>query len=303
MTQSKQGRPGSTRSAQSRRDFLRAASTLTGGLALLLLSRCKPAATGERPDIQDPTPTSPPPAPATEGAAPEMAAPETTTPETASPTAPAAAAQTTPELMMNENREGWYIRYIKAIPPVDVQTWTLSVDGLVDNPKTLNFEAIKAFPEVVQRSRMKCVEGWSVAAEWQGFHPQALVDLVQPKDEAAWVHFQCADDYYESLHLRELLMDRVLFAYGANSELLAPEYGAPLRLIVPAKYGYKGPKAITRISFSGEPLKGFWSKMGPYTEEGDIVAGVDYALDLDTYQVFDDMGELFYEEGLESEAN
>jgi DMSO/TMAO reductase YedYZ molybdopterin-dependent catalytic subunit len=203
--------------------------------------------------------------------------------------------------MMNENREGWYIRYIQAIEPVDPQTWRLSVDGLVDNPRQLSFDDIRELPQITQKSRMKCVEGWSVAAEWMGFRPQALVDLVRPKAEATWVHFHCADDYYESLGMSELMMDRVLFAYGANGALLEPEYGLPLRLIVPFKYGYKGPKAITRISFADEQLRGFWPTMGPYTDDGQIVAGVDRALDLGTYRVFDDMGEIFYEEGLESE--
>jgi DMSO/TMAO reductase YedYZ molybdopterin-dependent catalytic subunit len=287
MSDTQQGRDRLARHALSRRDFLRTAGTVTGSLALLLVSRC----------------ASPPEEEATAPPSQELAGSTPAPTTTAPPELPSATPASTPELMMNENREGWYIRYIKAIPPVDVASWSLSVDGMVGNAQTLDFQDIQALPAVTQRSRMKCVEGWSVAAEWQGFRPQALVDLVQPHDEAAWVHFQCADDYYESLHLREFLMDRVLFAYGANGERLAPEYGFPLRLIVPFKYGYKGPKAIQRVTFSNEPLEGFWPKMGPYTAEGDIVAGVDYALDLDTYQVFDDMGELFYEEGLESQHN
>ena len=287
MAKTPQSRDNPDRQPLSRRDFLRAAGAVTGSLTLLLLSRCRSSSGDDKASsTREPAPTATP-----RGPTPEIQA------------LPSAIPAATPEIMMNENREGWYIRYVKAIPPVDAQTWSLSVDGLVHDAQTLNFPEIQALPAVTQRSRMKCVEGWSVAAEWQGFRPQALVERVKPRDEATWVHFRCADDYYESLHLRELLMDRVLFAYGANGAPLAPEYGFPLRLIVPFKYGYKGAKAITRITFSDEPLRGYWPTMGPYTAEGDIVAGVDYALDLDTYQVFDDMGELFYEEGLESQHN
>jgi DMSO/TMAO reductase YedYZ molybdopterin-dependent catalytic subunit len=202
---------------------------------------------------------------------------------------------------MSENREGFYIRFINTFEPVDVDAWRLSVGGMVDNSRQMRYEDILQLPTASQASRMKCVEGWSAAAKWTGFRPQALIDVVKPQPDASWVHFHCEDGYYESIELNELLADRVLFVHGMNDGPLPPEYGAPLRLIVPFKYGYKGPKTINRITFSNVELRGFWPTMGRYTADGHILAGVDRALDLGTHRIFDKMGEIFYEEGLESQ--
>lgn len=205
----------------------------------------------------------------------------------------------TPKVLSNENRPGFYIRYYKPFDAEDRGEWRLDVEGLVENPLSLTYEDIQALPAVSQKSRMKCVEGWSAAAKWTGFTMETLLDEVGARPEATWVHFHCADDYYESLSVEELLEDRVLFVYGMNDELLADEYGAPLRLIVPRLYGYKGAKAITRLVFADEELKGFWPTVGPYTTHGRIAAGSDYALDLDDRRDHP-AGEVIYEDGLES---
>ena len=290
----------------SRRDFLRIASAAAGSAALAALAGCMPntrqetasepateIAPTETPPAPDPSPSpTPTPVPPT----PTEAVPIT-------PTPPVSQIDETSGLLGNENRPGFYIRYYKLFEPVDVEAWTLPIEGLVEQPQKLDFDEMLSLPKMDQTSRMKCVEGWSVAAVWEGFAPQVLVDLVGPKPEATWVHFHSADDYYESVELPELLMDRVIFAYGMNGALLTPEHGSPLRLIIPFKYAYKGPKVITRIVFANQPLRGLWPTLGPYTEDGQIVPGVDWALDLDTYRTFDKMGELFYEEGLESQGS
>ncbi len=257
----------------TRRELLRLGLS---GAALALLSRCVPKSEEVVAPTVEPTsvPVDPTPRP--------------------SPTAGPG-----PRLLRNENRHGFYIRYYQPFAPVDRATWRLQVEGLVARPQSLSFEALQELPSASQKSRMKCVEGWSAAAKWEGFRMAALVDLVDPDPAATWVHFYSADDYYESLPLEELLHERVLFVYKMNDALLLDEYGAPLRLIVPFKYGYKGPKAIVRVVFSDEPLRGFWPSVGPYTMEGDIAPGRDYALDLDADRDHGP-GEVFYPDGLES---
>ncbi len=209
------------------------------------------------------------------------------------------AATAAPKLLGNENRPGFYIRYIKRFAPLDRAAWRLNVTGLVRNPQELSLADLKQLSVMTQRSRMKCVEGWSAAAKWEGFHPQTLIDLVEPQAIAQWVHFRCADGYYESLPLEELLMPRTLFAYRMNDADLLDEYGAPLRLIVPPKYGYKGPKALLSVTFADKELKGYWPTVGPYSTEGDIAPGGDYALDLGDARTHG-RGEVFYPDGLES---
>jgi len=98
----------------------------------------------------------------------------------------------------------------------------------------------------------------------------------KPKEEAKYVHLTCADSYWEVLPLDDLLRPRVLFAYRMDGDFLADEYGSPLRLIVPWKYGYKGAKCITGLSFVSRDLPGYWSSVGPYSMDGDIQPGYDY---------------------------
>ncbi|NIO67575.1 MAG: molybdopterin-dependent oxidoreductase [Anaerolineae bacterium] len=124
---------------------------------------------------------------------------------------------------------------------------------------------------------------------------------MDPLPEAKWLHFYCADDYYESLSLEELLMERVLFVHRMNDQILPDVYGAPLRLMVPFKYGYKSPKAIVRLVFAEEELRGYWPMVGPYSTDGDIQPGSDYPLDLGERRQITG-GEVIYPDGIESKG-
>ncbi|HOU13834.1 MAG TPA: molybdopterin-dependent oxidoreductase [Anaerolineae bacterium] len=260
----------------NRRDFLR---LLAGSAAVGALSRCAPATLSPEPPLST-LPSEPEPT---------LTAAPTSTPKPA------------PRLLDNENRKGFYIRYYTPFESVDPQQWMLEIGGKVHHNKRLSFTEMQKLPLAAQNSRMVCVEGWSSAAKWEGFAPQTLVELVEPQPDATWVHFHSADGYYESLALGEFLMDRILLAYRMNDALLLPEYGAPLRLIVPAKYGYKGPKAITRIVFADEELRGYWPTVGGYSTEGQIWPGPDYALDLGKQRKIPAHGEVFYDDGVEAQ--
>ena len=212
---------------------------------------------------------------------------------------PAPTSAPSREILRNQNVIGFYVRYYKPFEAVDPARWTLAVEGLVKQPQKLTLPDVQSLPLVAQVSRMKCVECWSAAAKWEGFRLPSLLQLVEPQPEAKWVHFYCADDYFESLKIEELREERVLFVHRMNDGPLHDLYGAPLRLIVPYKYGYKGPKAITRLVFATEELPGFWPTAGPYTTDGGIEPGTDRPLDLGGSRRMGG-GEIKYPDGRES---
>lgn len=223
-----------------------------------------------------------------------------TLPAVPSPLPAATVEDTAGKLLRNENVPGFFVRYYRPLEPIDREDWILSVGGLVSQERLMSFQDVLGLPARTQTSRMKCVEGWSAVAEWQGFHLSTLMELVGAQESASWVHFHCADGYYESMSVRELLKDRVLFVTHMNGEILPGAYGAPLRLMVPFLYGYKSAKAITRIEFAGEELVGYWPTVGPYTTHATISAGPDYPLDLEGSRTIEGGGEIFYPDGAES---
>lgn len=196
-------------------------------------------------------------------------------------------------LLDNEDREGFYVRFIKPIKPPDPSKWTLKVGGLCENPRTFNLTSIKKLAKETQVSRMKCVESWSSKAKWGGFRAQALFDIVKPKKEAKYLYFYSADEYYEFIPIEDLLHPRTLFVYEMNDAPLPDIHGGPLRLIIPPKYGYKSVKTILRLDFVAKEGIGYWSKWG-YSKEATIQPGTDHALDLKEYRVNKKPGELEY---------
>lgn len=241
----------------NRRQFVKA--TLVAGAASLL------RACGVR--VQ---PTAPPAALDT---AVPFITPQRTLPPTATPTP-------RPRLLGNENREGFFIRYYRAFPAPDRNAWKLRVEGMVEAPVEFDYPTVLGWPSVAQVTRMKCVECWSAKAKWEGFTYGTLADIVKPSPQATHVRLECYDDYWEIVPISELLAPRVLFVMKMNDELLPDEYGSPLRMILPSKYGYKGAKAVHTLRFQAEDGPGYWSFVGPYTISGDIEPGFDHPLDI-----------------------
>ena len=91
------------------------------------------------------------------------------------------------KILDNEDREGFYIRFIKPVKPLDPSKWTLKVGGLCENPKTFALGDLKKLAKATQVSRMKCVESWSSKAKWGGFRAKTLFDIVKPKKQAKYL--------------------------------------------------------------------------------------------------------------------
>ena len=212
----------------------------------------------------------------------DTAVPFITPQPSAVPTAalPTALPTTRTRLLGNENREGFFIRYYRAFPPPDRNAWRLRVEGMVENPVEFDYQTVLGWPSVAQVTRMKCVECWSAKAKWEGFTYDTLAEIVKPLPQATHVRFDCYDDYWEIVPIGELVAPRVMFAMKMNDELLPDEYGSPMRMILPAKYGYKGAKAVHTLRFQAENGPGYWSYVGPYTISGDIEPGFDHPLDI-----------------------
>jgi sulfoxide reductase catalytic subunit YedY len=158
-------------------------------------------------------------------------------------------------------------------------SWKVEVGGLVRNPKTYDIDdLLNRFTPEERIYRMRCVEGWAMVIPWQGFQLSKLLDEVEPMSSAGYVHFVSLQDpsrmpgqksnlfpwpYEEGLRLDEAQHQLTLLATGLYGKPLAPQNGAPLRLVVPWKYGYKSIKSIVKIELVEKQPRMFWNEISP----------------------------------------
>jgi methionine sulfoxide reductase catalytic subunit len=157
--------------------------------------------------------------------------------------------------------------------------WTVEVGGLVNKPQTYAIEdLLKKFPQEERIYRHRCVEGWSMVIPWTGFPLHKLLAEVEPTSNAKYVRFQSAarpeempglqDTWYtwpyvEGLRLDEAMNDLAILVTGVYGKAALPQNGAPLRLSVPWKYGFKSIKAIVKIDLVAEPPTSLWMAAAP----------------------------------------
>jgi DMSO/TMAO reductase YedYZ molybdopterin-dependent catalytic subunit len=154
--------------------------------------------------------------------------------------------------------------------------YRLVVDGLVAQPASYSLAELRALPGRTQITRHDCVEGWSAIAKWKGARLSAILESVQPKPEARFVVFHCADPmdedgtdfYYESIDFEDALHPQTILAYEMNDAALPIANGAPLRLRVERQLGYKHAKYVMRIELVESFAKiaggngGYWEDQG-----------------------------------------
>lgn len=157
--------------------------------------------------------------------------------------------------------------------------WTVSIEGEVKKPKTINIEDIyKLVPLEERIYRMRCVEGWSMVIPWVGLPLAQLIKWAEPTGNAKYVEFISLADkqqmpgvnlpildwpYTEGLRMDEAMHPLAILAVGLYGEVLPNQNGAPMRLVVPWKYGFKGAKAIVKIRFTEKMPISSWMKAGP----------------------------------------
>ena len=172
--------------------------------------------------------------------------------------------------------------------------WTVTIDGEVKAPLTLDVDALwKRFPLEERTYRMRCVEAWSMVIPWVGFPLGALLRQVEPTSRARFVAFQTLLDpvqlpgqrravldwpYVEGLRIDEATHPLTLLAVGLYGRVLPGQNGAPLRLVVPWKYGFKGVKSIVRITLTERQPPTSWSRLAPreYGFYGNVNPEVDH---------------------------
>ena len=157
--------------------------------------------------------------------------------------------------------------------------WTVEVSGLVNKPKTYDIDDLLTnFTQEERIYRLRCVEAWSMVIPWTGFSLASLLNEVEPTSDAKYVRFETVyrpDEmpgqyspfypwpYQEGLRLDEAMHNLTILATGLYGMPMPNQNGAPIRLVVPWKYGFKSIKAITKIELVAEQPSTLWSAVGP----------------------------------------
>jgi len=169
------------------------------------------------------------------------------------------------------------------------QPWSVAVTGLVAQPKTYDLDdLVRLLPIEERLYRHRCVEAWAMAVPWTGFPLKALIDLVQPLSNAKYVRMISfnkpaeapgmrsqswyAWPYYEGLRLDEAMNELAFLVLGLYGKPLPKQNGAPIRLALPWKYGYKSIKSIVQMEFTDKQPRTFWNDIAPL--EYDFISNV-----------------------------
>lgn len=150
-------------------------------------------------------------------------------------------------------------------PDVDLAKWTLTVEGLVQHPGDYKLQEVQAFPKVVQNTRHVCVEGWDVIGNFGGTRASDFLRAVGADLSAKYLEVTCVDDYYESIDMETILHPQTLLCYEMYGKPLDRGHGAPLRLQMPTKLGYKQAKYLDTIRVTNVlqgGMRGYWEDQG-----------------------------------------
>lgn len=157
--------------------------------------------------------------------------------------------------------------------------WTVSVEGLVQKPQVFDFDNLIKLSVIEERVyRMRCVEGWSMVIPWNGFSLSNLLNKVEPLGTAKYVEFVTLADpkqmpglsssiiawpYLEGLRLDEAMNPLTLLTFGIYGEVLPNQNGAPVRIVIPWKYGFKSAKSIVKIRLTDKEPVTSWHRTAP----------------------------------------
>jgi DMSO/TMAO reductase YedYZ molybdopterin-dependent catalytic subunit len=148
-------------------------------------------------------------------------------------------------------------------PEIDFESWRLEVSGLVKQPGEFTLAQIQALPRVRQNTRHVCVEGWDVIGNFGGTRLSDFLTMVGADRTARFIYVECADDYYESLDMATALQPNSLLCYEMYGQSLMRGHGAPLRLVLPTKIGYKSAKYLTKLEVTNVlRRRGYWEDQG-----------------------------------------
>ncbi|HLY26128.1 MAG TPA: molybdopterin-dependent oxidoreductase [Aggregatilineales bacterium] len=152
-------------------------------------------------------------------------------------------------------------------PQIDSSTWSLKIDGLVDNPTTLDYKAIQQFPTLEDMRCLECIGnpvGGNLVGNvvWKGFPIQEILNLVKVQSKATHLKFEAADGYSDSVALEWVTQPGTMMAYMMNGRPLTVKHGFPIRILMPGLYGQKMPRWITHMEFLDHYYQGYWEQNG-----------------------------------------
>ena len=163
--------------------------------------------------------------------------------------------------------EKWPVLHAGEVPDVDSATWTLTLDGEVEETLTLSYDELRALPATGVTTDIHCVTRWSrFDAGFTGVHWRELARLCRPKPSARFAIAHAEHGFTANVTLSALEDEQALVVYEADGEPLTPEHGGPVRLLIPSTYFWKSAKWLTGIELSAVDKPGFWERYGYHND-------------------------------------
>jgi len=147
-------------------------------------------------------------------------------------------------------------------PDIDLENWTLTIEGMVKKPGSYTLQQITAMPKRVMNTRHCCVEGWSMIPKWGGTPLHGVLESVGADLQAKYLSVQCGDDYYTAYDMPSALHPQTILCYEAYGKPLSLEHGAPVRIVMPTKLGYKSAKWVNKLIVTNDKPGGYWEDQG-----------------------------------------
>jgi DMSO/TMAO reductase YedYZ molybdopterin-dependent catalytic subunit len=145
---------------------------------------------------------------------------------------------------------------------VDADAWRLELSGLIADKRSWSLAQLRNLPQQSQITRHICVEGWSAIGQWSGVPFSVFLKHIGADLRARYVGFKCFDDYSTSIDMATALHPQTIMALDYANSPLPPKYGAPMKLRMPTKLGYKNPKYIAAIFVTNTYPGGYWEDQG-----------------------------------------
>jgi Sulfite oxidase and related enzymes len=171
------------------------------------------------------------------------------------------------------------VRNLEAAQKLQTRPWTVTIDGMVEKEQKVDIDTLlKSMPLEERLYRHRCVEAWAIAVPWTGFPMKALLDYARPMAGAKYVVMETFNDkkmapgqrqvwypwpYLEAITIEEAVNELSMIGTGAYGKVMPKQNGAPLRLVVPWKYGFKQIKSIVRFTFTDKRPRSFWEQIQP----------------------------------------
>jgi DMSO/TMAO reductase YedYZ molybdopterin-dependent catalytic subunit len=165
--------------------------------------------------------------------------------------------------------EKWPVLHHGAVPEVDTAQWAFTISGLVEDVRVLHYEEFSSLPQVQVFSDIHCVTRWSRLNNlWEGVSTGVIRQLANILPAAQFVLVHCAGGFTTNLTLSDFFQPDALFAMKHDDQVLTPQHGYPVRLVVPRLYFWKSAKWVTGVEFMAQDQPGFWESYG-YHNRGD----------------------------------